>query len=75
MSTAIDTLVKLMEMLPDPLQDRVLDHVREYIADLQDELRWDEAFEKSQSQLGRLAEQARKQIADGQSEPLDNRRL
>jgi hypothetical protein len=74
-STAIDTLVKLMEMLPEPLQDRVLEQVRETIADLQDELRWEEAFATSQSSLARLAQQARQQIAEGHSEPLDERRL
>jgi uncharacterized protein (DUF3084 family) len=75
MSTAIDTMIKLMEMLPPPLQDRVLEHLREYIADLQDEARWDAAFEAGQSRLGQLAEQARRQIAEGQAESLDERRL
>ena len=62
-------------MLPEPLQDRVLEEIRETIADLQDELRWEEAFATSQSPLARLAQQARQQIAEGLAEPLDERRL
>jgi hypothetical protein len=36
-SPAIKTVVTMMELLPAELQDQVAEHLREYIADLQDE--------------------------------------
>lgn len=50
-SNAIATVVAIMESLPESLQDRVAEHLQEYILDLQDELKWDESFQKTQQQL------------------------
>ena len=41
---AITTVVKMMETLPDEAQSQVVERVKNYIANLQDELRWDEHF-------------------------------
>lgn len=38
-SAAITTIVKMLESLSDDLQERVAEHIREYIADLEDEAR------------------------------------
>ncbi len=46
-SPQISTLVKIMESLPVSLQERVTDHLREYINDLQDEIKWDNSFARS----------------------------
>ena len=43
-STVIHTVVKMMESLPVEIQERVAEHIREYVSDLQDEARWDESF-------------------------------
>ncbi len=69
-SMSIATAVKLLETLPESAQARVVDHLREYIADLQDEAAWDELVAKSQPQLAAMARRARQQIADGLAEPL-----
>ncbi len=45
-SSAITTIVKMLESLPDDLQERVADHIREYITDLEDEARWESSFKK-----------------------------
>ena len=47
-SPAITTVVKMMESLPQDLQDTIAEHLREYLADLQDELKWDNSFKKTQ---------------------------
>jgi hypothetical protein len=70
-SPAITTVVTMMEFLPAALQEQVAEHLREYIADLQDEQRWDAAFEKSQHNLVAAARKARQEIAEGKAEPLD----
>jgi hypothetical protein len=40
-SKAIATVQKMLESLPEEAQERVVEHLREYILDLQDELEWD----------------------------------
>ena len=40
-STAIATVVKMIESLPEDAQDQVVEHLRVYLKDLRDERRWD----------------------------------
>lgn len=74
-SPAITTMVKMMELLPETLQDQVVQHLREYLEDLQDERRWDTSFKKTQAQLVAAARRAKQEIAAGQAEPLDPEKL
>jgi len=74
-STAIATIVKMLESLPEPTQEQVIEHLREYLADLQDELEWDALFKKMQQQLLEAAQRAKEEIAEGQAEPMDYDRL
>ena len=67
-STAIATVVKMMGSLPEPAQEQIADHLRQYIEELQDELRWDGLFKKSQLQLAAAAKRARQEIATGKQE-------
>lgn len=48
---AIASVAKMLEVLPADTQNRVVEHLREYIEDLQDELRWDGLFNRSERQL------------------------
>lgn len=70
-SPAITTMVKMLESLPESLQDQVVHHLREYLEDLQDERQWDTSFKKTQRQLVAAARRAKQEIAAGQAEPLD----
>lgn len=74
-SPQISTLVKIMESLPVSLQERVTDHLREYINDLQDEIKWDNCFAKSQSKLVTAARIAKQEIAEGKAVVLDFNQL
>jgi hypothetical protein len=69
-STAIDEVVKMMEDLPVELQDKLVEHMREYVNDLLDEKRWDESFNIKQNQLI-IAKQAKQEIAEGQADEQD----
>ena len=71
-SEAIATVVKMMESLPETAQDLVLEHLREYIEELRDELQWDNLFKNTQPQLIAAAKRARQEIAEGQAKPLDD---
>jgi hypothetical protein len=68
---AVNTIIKMIEQLPESDQERVAEHLREYLAELEDDERWDETFAKSQDKLIYAAREARKQIAEGKAEPLD----
>ncbi len=74
-SNAIATVIKMMESLPEDTQNRVAEHLREYILELEDEQKWDETFAKTQSQLSQAANRARQQIAEGLAKPMDYDKL
>ena len=66
-SLPITTVVKMMEGLPEKTQAQVVDHLRQYIAELQDESEWDALFEQTQPQLIAAARRAKLEIAEGHS--------
>jgi hypothetical protein len=74
-SPAITTIVKMVESLPDALQEQVAEHIRVYIAELEDEKRWDTSFKKTQPNLIAAALKAKQEIAAGQSVPMDYEQL
>jgi hypothetical protein len=74
-SPAIITIVKMVESLPDDLQEKVAEHIRDYITELEDENRWDESFKRSQDSLVAAAHKAKQEIAEGRSMPMDYEQL
>ena len=74
-STAITTMTKMMESLPETTQLRVVDHLRDYIEDLQDEIKWNASFEETQPQLITAARRAKQEIAEGRAKPMDYSQL
>ncbi len=65
------TMMRMIESLPEPVQERALEHMRQYIEDIRDELRWNESFGNSQSKLIAAARQAREEIARGKASPMN----
>jgi len=74
-SPAVTTIVKMVESLPDDLQEKVADHLRDYIADLEEENRWDESFKRTQEGLVAAARKAKQEIAAGKALPMDYEQL
>lgn len=70
-STAVATMIKMVESLPETTQNQVVEHLREYLADLQDEIRWDSLFQKTQSQLMIAARRAKQEKAKGLVKLMD----
>jgi hypothetical protein len=48
-SPAIATIVKMVESLPSDAQERLADHIRDYIAELDDEMRWNDSFKRTKT--------------------------
>ncbi len=74
-SPAINTVIKMMESLSEDQQNELVEHLREYIQDLQDELKWQDSFNKSQDKLIAAAKLAKQQVAQGKAKPMDYNKL
>ena len=74
-SETIATVKLMMESLPEEAQERVVDHLREYITEMLDDLRWDHLFATTLDKLEAMAEKAEDEIARGLAEPMDFSRL
>ena len=74
-SESTATIIKMIETLPMQVQDRVVEHLREYIEDIRDEMIWNESFSRTQANLVAAAQQARKEIAEGKAIPMDIAKL
>jgi hypothetical protein len=70
-SAASATVVKMIDSLPESLQDRIVEHLQDYIADVRDEMKWNESFAGPQDKLVAAAKKAREDIARGLATPLD----
>ncbi|MEB3216101.1 MAG: hypothetical protein VKN72_07685 [Nostocales cyanobacterium 94392] len=69
-SEAISTVIKMMESLPEDVQNQIAQHLHEYIQDLQDEIKWDNSFQKTQNKLVAAAQKAKEEIARGLGQPI-----
>ncbi len=74
-STAVATVMKMMESLPEDAQNQVVEHLRDYLENLKEEAKWDKAIKNTQTQLVAAARQARKEIAEGRAKPLSHKDL
>lgn len=71
----IRTVVKMMEGLPEVVQRRVVEHLRDYLAEMDDEVAWDALFADTQEQLAVEGQRVRSEIEQGKAEPRDYERL
>jgi hypothetical protein len=74
-STAIVTMTKMMESLPESAQEQAVEHLRDFIAEMQNENQWDALFAKTQNQLVAAARRAKEEIAAGKAQPMDYEQL
>ena len=74
-STAIATVVKMLETLPEEAQDQAVEHLRDYLKEVKENARWDDTFKKTQSQLIAAGRRAKKEIAEGKAKPLNHSEL
>jgi len=70
-TSAGTTMMKMIESLPEPVQERALEHMQQYIEDIRDELKWNESFGNSQNELIAAARQAREEIMQGKATPMN----
>ena len=61
----------MMEMLPESVQNQAAEHLRDYLLELQDELRWDGLLQNQPKLVG-MARRAKQEIAEGRALPLNH---
>jgi hypothetical protein len=65
----------MMETLPLNLQNQIVQHLQNYLLDLQDDIRWETSFAKTETNLVAAARKAKQDIAAGQATPLNYEQL
>ncbi len=70
-TTAAATMMKMLESVPDSLQENVVEHMRDYVEDIRDDAKWKESFCRTQDKLVAAARQARREIDAGKAHPMD----
>lgn len=71
MSKATETAVKMIESLPEAVQERVVEELRALVEDARDEAKWDILLERKKDGLVVAARKARKEIAAGKASDMD----
>jgi folylpolyglutamate synthase/dihydropteroate synthase len=69
-SETITTVVKMLESLPESAQTEAAEYLRNHIAELQDQIRWDGSFKARESKLVAMASQVKREIAEGKARPM-----
>ena len=70
-SPTVVTISKMIDTLPEYAQDQAVAHLRDFIADMQGEIQWDDMFQQTEKQLITAARRAKQEIAAGQAKPMD----
>jgi hypothetical protein len=71
MSKAAETATKMIESLPESVQDRVVEELRILVEDVREETKWDALIESKKGGLVAAARKARKEIAAGKATDMD----
>jgi len=71
LSSETKTAIDLIENLPANDRKVIVEKLRDLIEEYEDEIGWDERFEKHPEPMLKLAEEALKEHAEGRSKPLD----
>lgn len=74
-TSAATTMIKMLESVPDSLQEGVVEHMRDYIEDVRDEAKWKELFGRTENKLITAARQARQDVSQGKGSRMDIERL
>jgi hypothetical protein len=61
----------MMDSPPEQAQEQAAEHLRKYLEELQDDLRWNRLFQQTQPQLAAAARRARQEIAAGKASPMN----
>ena len=73
--TTLNTINRMLESLPEDKQEQVLNHLYDYITELQDEIKWDLLFKSSEKEISLIAKEIKEKIKKGSIEDFNYDRL
>jgi len=68
---SLATLEKMLEPLPEAAQQRIVEHLREYIEEMRSEWRWEGLYQEHKTSLEKMARLAKQQMTEGKARPLN----
>ncbi len=74
-TSTVATIIEMLESLPEHVQESVMEHLREFIEEIKDDANWNNSFAKGQNKLVDAAKQARKDVQNGKSQPMNLKKL
>ena len=75
MNCVAETVTKMIELLPEHLQKKLLDEITPIISEAIDEAKWEDQFQRGSSKLVELSEGVKDRISTGSIEPMDLSKL
>jgi hypothetical protein len=75
MNCVTETLTKMIESLPEPLQKKLLDEITQLISEALDDSEWETQFQIENKRLIKIAGHVKEQISAGQASPMDFSKL
>jgi hypothetical protein len=75
MTSVSETISRMIEILPQEAQERLLDRFLPIISEISDEIEWDTVFEDTKDKLASIAKRVKKEVVQGKTEPMDYGRL
>ncbi|MBF0542084.1 MAG: hypothetical protein HQK91_11625 [Nitrospirae bacterium] len=72
---SIETVIKMMESVPEPMQDYIIEEIRRIITEANDDKIWENLFNKNQEVLIEASQKAKAEIKAGFAKPMDFERL
>ena len=75
MNNISETILRMVQSLPESIQVTVLEELKKIVAEKIDEAKWNMQFEQKQDQLIAAAKKVKEQIAAGKVEEMDYEKL
>ncbi len=71
----VTILTKKLESFPEDFRENFAKYINEHLEEFEDEMRWDEQFQKTSPRLSEMAQNARKEIAEGKTDSMNFEKL
>jgi hypothetical protein len=69
------TLIKMLDSLPEHAQQKAIEHLRDYIAETHEEIKWEESYKNTSDNLEKYAQKVKNEISAGKAKTMDFTKL
>ena len=75
MDAATETIIKMIEPLPEETKNHIVDELRIIVSEINDEAIWENQFSRTEKGLINAAKRAKQEIATGLAKPMEYDKL